>query len=501
MLSSQDPSIKVALDAKLISLVEPYLVKGDLVIDSRKLNSGDVFCAYAGDVNDGRDYIEQAISNNISLLLWDDKNISLDALNQIKSVDIAQVAVPHLRNLVGIFAANKYNYPSRSMTTIAVTGTNGKTSVSSWLAQMYDMLGYKSSVIGTNGYGIYPKLTEINATTPDPVKIQQLLSAFNSNGANMCAMEVSSHGLEQGRVNGVEFTTAVFTNLTLDHLDYHKSMANYYLSKKKLFYWTSLKHAIINQDDQYGVQLISELKLTRPNLNILSYGINSGEIRATDIKTLAYGMSFNLVYLGVKYLAEISIIGLFNIYNILAVIASLIVEGYSITQILTLLAKLKPIPGRMQLISKSNYPLIVVDFAHTPDALTNVLNTIRQTHPLSKICCVFGCGGDRDKSKRAFMGQISTSLADLVIITTDNPRYEDPLAIANDICSGLDKTNYRVILDRKLAIESAIKSVSVKDIVLIAGKGHENYQIIADKKYFFSDVLQVENILKIRINK
>lgn len=483
------------LDSEILPELKDYLSKYALVSDSRYLKSKDIFCAYPGTISDGRDYINQAIKANISFLLWERSGANPLFISQLKASNIPNLAVTNLQLLMGILAAYKYNHPSSKFPLIGVTGTNGKTSVSTWIAQASKLMNTISGLIGTNGYGVYPEIIPTQATTPDPLTLQRILDGFHQDLVARCVMEVSSHALNQGRVNGIDFRVAVFTNLTLDHLDYHKTMEAYYQSKRKLFYWQNLKFAIINYDDEYGAKLIKELATSRPELNIISYGLRDADIQAKDIRHLDSSTEFSLVYLGSSYKVSMAIVGLFNVYNILAMVATLISLGHDITKIVAILGHLTPVTGRMQVIKKANKPLVIVDFAHTPDALSNVLDTLRLSHRNAKICCVFGCGGDRDTSKRAIMGAISTKLADQVIITSDNPRTEDPSRIANDIALGADRDNYQIILDRKQAIDAAIKSCNRDDVVLIAGKGHENYQIIGSVKYDFSDINYVESIL------
>ncbi len=463
--------------------------QGNLVIDSRKVNSGDVFCAYQGTANDGREYINSAIERGATAILYQPPYSDIQT-------KLENHPIENLMQLVGIFAAHKYNYPSKSIKNFAVTGTNGKTSITHWLNQAYTSLGYKTGIIGTTGAGIYPNLNDYASTTPDPVTLQQLLLKFKNAAVNVLAMEVSSHALHQGRVNGVNFDTAIFTNLTQDHLDYHLTMDNYFAAKEELFYWSGLKNAVINSDDPYGQRIITGLENSHSTANIISYGINSGDIRARDIKLSNRGCEFILTYAKEEAQIYAPVIGLFNIYNLLAVIASLLVDNINFSQIKDLIAQLKPVTGRMDAKIIDGKPLVVVDYAHTPDALEKALSTLNEIKGNGKLICVFGCGGNRDRSKRPLMGQAVAKYADKIIITTDNPRFEEPEAIIADILPAMaDNKHYQVEIKREEAIYTAINMAAPDDIILVAGKGHEPYQEIKGVKYSFSDLEIVAQIL------
>ncbi|HLX54738.1 MAG TPA: UDP-N-acetylmuramoyl-L-alanyl-D-glutamate--2,6-diaminopimelate ligase, partial [Aquella sp.] len=353
------------------------------------------FCAYPGSANDGRNYIESAIANGAKAILYE-PGINL-------KIPVKNIAIKNLIYFVGLLAAAKFGNPSQKFNTIGVTGTNGKTSVTHWLNQMYTSLGSKTAIIGTTGAGVYPDIIDYESTTPDPITLQKLLSSFADRKIDVLAMEVSSHSLHQGRVNGTAFKTAIFTNLSQDHLDYHKTMEAYYLAKRDLFYWQCLEHAIINVDDEYGKRLVNELRddiaKNKSPLKILTYGIDNGDLRARDLSITLSGMSFKLIYGGEEHAVHVKVIGRFNVYNILAVVACLISNGYKLSAIVPLLHELKPVCGRMDAIIQKDCPLVVVDYAHTPDALLNTLNTLRNVEHSGQLYCVFGCGGNRDAAK------------------------------------------------------------------------------------------------------
>lgn len=459
----------------------------NLVIDSRKVKSGDIFCAYPGTLSDGRLFINAAINNGATAIFFEPP---------YPEIEINSYPVPYLMQLVGILAAYKYKYPSKNLTNFAVTGTNGKTSISHWLNQAYSFLGRRTAIIGTTGAGVYPIISDYASTTPDPITLQKLIAGFNDNGVEILAMEVSSHALDQGRVNGVDFNTAIFTNLTQDHLDYHKTMENYFLAKQQLFFWDRLANAVINADDSYGARLINQMKDQGSNAKVITYGINTGEVRAKCIELSNQGCQFVLCFNNKEVLIKTRVIGRFNIYNLLAVIATLLVNNVNLDELPAIISQLRPVTGRMDATIIPDKPLVVVDYAHTPDALEKALVTLNEVKRDGKLICVFGCGGDRDKSKRPLMGKAVASLADFSIVTSDNPRSEEPMAIINDILPAMnDHAHYTIEVDRRQAISMAINQASVNDVILIAGKGHENYQEIKGIKYPFSDLALVRELL------
>lgn len=489
-------SLKSKVDQNLVNNIitnlGAELSACNLQIDSRKINNQSIFCAYPGTNSDGRDYIGDAINKGAKCIVWED---GIDFNYSIKNYTLK-----NLMHYVGILASAKFAYPSSHMKVIGVTGTNGKTSITHWLNQVYSSLQLCTGIIGTTGVGIYPKIEEYNATTPDPITLQTILHQFKNNNVNLVAMEVSSHALDQGRVNGVSFDTAVFTNLTQDHLDYHHSMAEYFTAKKQLFYWQNLKNIIVNLDDDYGKSLYQEL-IKHTLAKVITYGIDQGEVTASNIEMSLDGMKFNLNYKQQSIRCKVNAIGRFNIYNLLAVAATLIADGYELKTIATVLAVITPVEGRMQTIINDNSALVVVDYAHTPDSLHKALSALKDIQQVDNIYCVFGCGGNRDTGKRAIMGKIASQLADFVIVTSDNPRFEEPQTIIKQITSGIEGSNYSIIENRQDAIIHCLKTAQKNDIILIAGKGHEKYQEIKGVKYDFSDVSIVNNFMQQGISK
>lgn len=469
---------------KAYSFIIPYFIKNyQLTIDSRKCATDSIFCAYKGLISDGRLYIDKAISSGAKVILWD----NIDQFNFNYQID--NLGIANLAQYVGLLASIQYKNNNITIPIIGVTGTNGKTSITYWINQVYQniIINSKSGIIGTTGYGVYPEIKNIDHTTPDPITLQNMIHEFVSDGVSLVAMEVSSHSLIQGRANGINFKIAIFTNLTQDHLDYHLTMENYYNAKKELFFWKDLLFAIINVDDAYGKRLYKECN---NRVQVLTYGIENGDIRASDIKIDISGTSFKINYKTDSIFLKVKLYGKFNIYNILAVFATFIALDFEMFLIKKALENIKAVIGRLQPVyveNKKNIPLVFIDYAHTPDALENVLITLKEIDKIGRIICIFGCGGDRDHKKRPVMGNIAIKYADFVIITTDNPRSEEPEQIISEITMGISKKNYEVILNRKEAICKGISLANNKDIVLIAGKGHEQYQEVKGKKFPFSD--------------
>ncbi len=491
MYSLHNQRINPNTFAQLIDKLGLLLTNHALVIDSRKLHLGDIFCAYPGTATDGRKFISSAIQAGAQAILYEPEITS--------EPSVINFPVTNLMHYVGLLAAHQANYPSQDMLNIAITGTNGKTSISHWLNQAYTCLAQTSAIIGTTGAGIYPAVSDYASTTPDPITLQHLLNQFKRAQVDVLAMEVSSHALDQGRINGVSFSTAVFTNLTQDHLDYHHTMQEYFAAKAELFYWQGLAHGVINADDEYGQQLIAMLQTENPRLNLLSYGIEQGDLRASDIQLSTQGIKFTLHYKQQEQLIHAKIIGRFNVYNLLAVFGVLLANGIAWEQLDLISGQLKPVIGRMDATIQDGKPLVVVDYSHTPDALEKALSTLREISQQAKLICVFGCGGNRDTGKRPLMGQIATELADHVIITTDNPRHEEPAAIIQDILTGVKRSNYQVITDRKQALIEALDQATAGDVVLVAGKGHESYQEIKGVKHHFSDLELVAELLNEKV--
>lgn len=457
-----------------------------LKLDSRCVTVGDLFIAYPGDQVDGRDFIEQAVRSGAkAILAEEDSNYTWPSL----APEVVLYKVQDLRHKISQVAARFYDNPSRKMHLTGITGTNGKTSIAYLLSCALDQITKNSCVyFGTLGVGFPHKLEESTHTTLDAISLQHYLADFSEEGVTHGMLEVSSHALDQGRVENIEFETALFTNLTRDHLDYHKTMEAYGEAKKKLFKQFGLKSAVINWDDTFGFELYTSLP---DAIFKMGYSLNNpdADIYADQIRLMDNGgMRANIQTPWGEGILETPLIGRFNLYNILAIVGVLGLS-YPLEQVLDCIKALPHVPGRMECVSGK--PYFIVDYAHTPDALENVLITSKELLHLKtgKLWCVLGCGGDRDKGKRPLMGKIAEQWADHVIITNDNPRTENPMSIAEDILEGIkDKKAVSIILDREKAIHYAFEQAKKNDIILVAGKGHECYQIIGKEKHFFSDV-------------
>ncbi|MEQ1775459.1 MAG: UDP-N-acetylmuramoyl-L-alanyl-D-glutamate--2,6-diaminopimelate ligase [Burkholderiales bacterium] len=475
-----------------------------LVSDSRAVRAGDTFVAYPGALrtgHDGRDFIGQAIQSGASSVLWDATGFPWKSSWRLGHAK--RLAVPQLRHKVGIIASYIYGRPSSRLWTMGITGTNGKTSCSQWIAQALCMLDRRCAVMGTLGNG-FPGVLETGVnTTPDAAWLHGKLRDWNREGAKAVAMEVSSHGLEQGRVAGVEFDVALFTNLTRDHLDYHGTMANYRRAKARLFEWETLKWSVFNFDDRFGAELA---RRSRRGC-VLGYGFNrSGAasrmpcVRGYNLRLGLNGVSFDVATPWGAAHVRSRVLGRFNASNLLGALAVLLASNTDLNEAVRVLAATEPVAGRAERFGGGAAPLVVVDYAHTPDALEKILRTLREIGGPEKrarrssITCVFGCGGDRDRGKRAMMGRIATRCADRVIVTSDNPRSESPMAIIADILQGATRECV-VIEDRKQAVHEAIVTSARGDIVVIAGKGHEPYQEIRGVRYPYSDAQAVRAAL------
>lgn len=453
-----------------------------ITADSRSVKSGVLFLAYPGVHSDGRQYIPQAIAAGAAAVLWEKTNAEWRA-----DWKVANQGISGLKEQVGEIAAEFYGYPSRKLQLLGVTGTNGKTSVTQWLAQALSYLGEKTAVIGTIGNGFVEDQQPTANTTPDAVLLQSMLADYVGQGAQAVAMEVSSHGLHQGRVNGANFKIAVLTNLSRDHLDYHETMEAYAAAKEKLFFWPELQMSVLNADEAFGCQLMR--KLAAQDRPFMAYGLDAGDVRGTNLQLQQHGLSMQVTTPQGAAKLFAPVLGRFNAYNVLAVLTSLLALNVSLDKAVDALANIKSVPGRMQQFGANTQPMVVVDYAHTPDALEKVLVTLREqlvSQGQGRLICVFGCGGDRDAGKRQLMGQVAEQLADVVMVTSDNPRSEDPLQIIAQVSAGLSKP-HQAEPDRAIAIQQAIANAHVEDIVLLAGKGHEDYQEIKGVKTPFSD--------------
>lgn len=462
-----------------MTLLSAFNLKfSSITADSRKVKAGALFLAYPGVHSDGRNYIAQAIQAGAAAVAWESRDFAWNPAWQV-----ANVGVSGLKDQVSEIAAEYYGQPSQKLHMVGVTGTNGKTSVSQWIAQALTAIGQKTAVIGTIGNGFVDAQNEASNTTPDAILLQGMLADFATQGAKAVAMEVSSHGLHQGRVNSVQFDVAVLTNLSRDHLDYHETMEEYAAAKELLFTWPGLGISVINADDAFGQRIAAKLKMQSKAL--LTYGVSQGDVLATDLKLHQHGLTMHVTTPQGDAIVSASVLGRFNAYNVLAVLATLLALKVSLSEAVAAIAKIKPVAGRMQQFGGDCKPLVVVDYAHTPDALEKVLATLRE-QVQGKLICVFGCGGDRDAGKRPLMGRVAAKLADRLIVTSDNPRSEDPADIIRQVVSGIDGA-YLAEADRATAIKQAVQSARGGDIVLIAGKGHEDYQEIAGVKTPFSD--------------
>ena len=465
-----------------------------MTADSRRVQTGSLFVAYKGDANDGRAYIAQAIASGASAVMWEQEGFTWNADWKVPNQPIRG-----LRQAVGDVASEFYGKPSDQLWMVGVTGTNGKTTCSHWLAQAFNALGRQSAVVGTLGNGLLNDLSKTSNTTPDSIVLHGLLADYLAQKVNVVAMEVSSHGLDQGRVNGVAFDIAVFTNLTRDNLDYHGDMQAYGDAKAKLFAWNGLKTAVLNRDDAFGADLAA--KLAAQGKSVMTYGLNKDFLGKNDIAVNSMQLNDTGMRLDVttpKGAATIcaNVIGQFNAYNLIAVLATLLVSDIALVDAVKAISTIKPVAGRMQQCGGGNQPLIVIDYAHTPDALEQVLKSLsEQLAQDSQLICVFGCGGDRDKGKRPLMGKVSSSLASRVIVTSDNPRGESATSIIQAVMAGANQ-RMESIENRADAIKQAIKTAKKGDVVLIAGKGHENYQEIAGVKYPFNDMQVAQEALR-----
>lgn len=458
--------------------------------DSRQVVPGALFLAYPGVHSDGRRYIGQAVAAGASAVLWESQGFAWDA-----AIKVANLGVSQLKNQVAEIAAEFYQYPSRKLEVIGVTGTNGKTSVSQWIAQAMQALGEKTAVIGTIGSGFADVsgngLVETSNTTPDAILLQKMLADYANQGAVAVAMEVSSHGLDQGRVNAIEFDFAVFTNLTRDHLDYHETMDAYASAKRKLFDWPSLRTAVVNVDDDFGKEMAKSLRVSSKSL--VTYGLMQGDVRADTLTLSANGISMQVITPHGLAVLSAPVLGRFNAYNLLAVLATLLARQVPLGDAISAIAQIKSVDGRMQQFGGKDKPLVVVDYAHTPDALENVLVSLRE-QTQGKLICVFGCGGDRDAGKRPLMGSIAEKYAHHVVVTSDNPRNENPALIIEQIVNGMTVLP-SIAPDRAVAIQQAIKFANKDDVVLLAGKGHEDYQEIGGLRTPFSDIAVAQSAL------
>ena len=461
----------------------------DLTADSRTVKMGSVFVAYPGTVRDGRNFIGEAVARGAAAVLWESEGFAWDARWKVPNV-----AVANLRARISEIAGCIYGDPSDRLWMAGVTGTNGKTSVSQWIAAALDALGRRAAVLGTLGNGLVGERVEARNTTPDAIVLQRLLADYLRRGARTVAMEVSSHGLDQERVAGIKYDVAVFTNLTRDHLDYHHTMEAYAEAKFRLFSARGLRHAVINVDDAWGARFAG--RLGGAGLDVVTFGTSAANdprprLRASHVVLSEAGVRFRLESEWGSGDVEAGVLGAFNVANLLAVAGALLSAGVAFDEMLDALRRLEPVQGRLERLGGGSAPLVVIDYAHTPDALDKALQALRAVlrsqAGKGRLLCVFGCGGDRDAGKRPLMGEAATRLADHVIVTSDNPRNEDPRAIIRQVMAGIGSREAEAIEDRQVAIFSAIHQARAGDVVLLAGKGHETYQEIAGVRHPFND--------------
>jgi len=475
-----DRSPVIRLQELLAGIVDPLPgvnpeVRG-LALDSRRVEAGYLFIAVPGTHADGRAFIGGALARGACAVLYDD-GIGYGGIGNALAIGVKE-----LRARIGQIASRFHGFPSQRLTVVGVTGTNGKTTTTHLLAQALDQRGRHCGLIGTLGSGFPDSLDPGLHTTPDAIRVHELLAQFERDGAVTACMEVSSHALDQFRVAGVEFNIAVFTNLTRDHLDYHGDMEAYAAAKARLFDFPELDAAIINADDRFGQALIARV---RPGVRVVEFGLEHGDVRARSVRPTTAGLSMDVSTPEGDAAIRSSLLGRFNASNLLAVLAVLLVVGWPLVDAVHAIEHAKPVAGRMERFGGDSGPLVVVDYAHTPDALDKALAALRE-HTSGKLVCVFGCGGDRDRGKRPLMGAIAERLADVVYLTNDNPRHEDPQAILAEIAAGMRRTP-SVVPDRVQAIRAALAECRAGDIVLVAGKGHEDYQHIGDRRLPYSD--------------
>lgn len=476
---------------QLSQLIQPLVLKqttGDLDIeirgltmDSRQVKPGDLFIAKTGFTVDGHDFIDQAIEKGASALL----------VKKEVATKIPTVRVPDSQRAMAVLAAHFYQYPTKELKVIGVTGTNGKTTTTHLIQQIFNDLDHPSGVIGTIGIKTKNHTYPSKNTTPEILDLQKGFYQMKEEGLKYAVMEVSSHALDLGRTRGIEFHIAVFTNLTQDHLDYHQTMEKYREAKGLLFsqlgnaYQANPQNgqiAVLNADDPastYFAQITPA--------QIVTYGIKTpADVRAENIQITSQGTAFQLHTFQGSIDVHLPLVGMFNVYNALAATAVALIEGFSLTELKESLERMKGVAGRFECVNREVPYMVLVDYSHTPDSLKNALSTIREFAE-GKVICVVGCGGDRDRSKRPQMARVAEAYSDLTIVTSDNPRSEPPEKIIDDMVQGFTKQEYVISVDRQQAIEFAIEQAKPGDVVLIAGKGHETYQEIQGVRYDFDD--------------
>ena len=477
-------------------------VQGDLQTDSRKVKAGDAFVAWPGAATDGRAYVGKALEQGAAAVL-----VEADGLQAFDLSGDSIAALKGLKAATGLIADQWFAHPSGELDVLAVTGTNGKTTTAWWLAHALSKVTLNTrtgcALVGTLGVGVPPALESTGMTTPDPVLLQRAFRSYADQGLAACAIEASSIGIVEHRLDGSKIRVALFTNFTQDHLDYHGSMDAYWQAKAQLFDWPGLPAAVVNIDDAHGARLWARLQGRA--MDVWSVSIQGpARLQAKDIGLGDEGLSFTVLEAGHSLRMNTRLVGQYNVSNLLGVLATLRCLGLTLEQAVQACADLEPVPGRMQQIVKPGQPLVAVDYAHTPDALEKALRALQPAarQRQGKLWCVFGCGGDRDNSKRPLMGQAAQAHADGVFVTSDNPRSEVPESIIDQILAGMQAgETLHVQADRAAAIAQAIARADARDVVLIAGKGHEDYQETKGVRHPFSDMAEAQKALAAREGK
>ncbi|KGH11403.1 UDP-N-acetylmuramoyl-L-alanyl-D-glutamate--2,6-diaminopimelate ligase [Comamonas thiooxydans] len=477
-------------------------VQGDLQTDSRKVKAGDAFVAWPGAATDGRAYVGKALEQGAAAVL-----VEADGLQAFDLSGDSIAALKGLKAATGLIADQWFAHPSGELDVLAVTGTNGKTTTAWWLAHALSKVTLNTrtgcALVGTLGVGVPPALESTGMTTPDPVLLQRAFRSYADQGLAACAIEASSIGIVEHRLDGSKIRVALFTNFTQDHLDYHGSMDAYWQAKAQLFDWPGLPAAVVNIDDAHGARLWARLQGRA--MDVWSVSIEGpARLQAKDIGLGDEGLSFTVLEAGHSLRMNTRLVGQYNVSNLLGVLATLRCLGLTLEQAVQACADLEPVPGRMQQIVKPGQPLVAVDYAHTPDALEKALRALQPAarQRQGKLWCVFGCGGDRDNSKRPLMRQAAQAHADGVFVTSDNPRSEVPESIIDQILAGMQAGEaLHVQADRAAAIAQAIARADARDVVLIAGKGHEDYQETKGVRHPFSDMAEAQKALAAREGK
>ena len=463
-----------------------------LCVDDRKLQAGDAFIAWPGYGVDARQFVTGALARGAVACVVESEGVDAWGFD-----DARIYALAGLKAQAGALAADFYGQPSAHLAVCAFTGTNGKTSSTWWLAQALEQLAAKGKtgpcgIIGTLGVGRIHALRSTGLTTPDPITVQAQLQQFVTQQCGVCAIEASSIGLLEGRMQGVQVHTAVLTNFTQDHLDYHGSMDAYWQAKELLFRWPNLRAAVINADDAKAQSVLQLCQAS--GVKTYTYSLDAAaDLSASNIQFLQQGLRFDIAYQGAVQTLQLPLYGAYNIANVLGVIATLLSLGHSFNDAIAACAALTAVPGRMELLTQAGSADVLVDYAHTPDALEQSLKALRPSAAArgGKVWCVFGCGGNRDAAKRPLMGAVAERYADKVVLTSDNPRDENPAAILAEISAGLSQAPAHTELDRAQAIRWALRHADARDVILLAGKGHEDYQEISGVKRYFSDQAEV----------